>query len=152
MNSVKSLVTATAVMAGMCSSMTGTAFAKGHSNPVDLVSNPDALDFSDVEISHRDFRAPFIRDGVLVEPQRFATIAPNMTQSEVKSLLGEPHHVGGSEVREWDYNFKFKMPQSINYIVCQYKVTFDEQRLVNDATWRRRQCQRLASAKLAEGE
>ena len=134
-------VTAAVLAAGIGFS----ASAAANNNPVDRVSNPEALDYSDVHISPQDMKAPFVRDGVVVEPQRFATIKPGLAQPQVHAMLGEPLRKNGVQGREWDYNFKFKMPQSQNYLVCQYKVVFDAQELVRDGTWRRRQCQQMAS-------
>lgn len=124
----------------------GTAFAAGHSNPVDRVSNPSALDYTDVEISLRHLEAPFVRDGTVVEPGLFATIEAGLALAQVQSILGEPLRKRGSQGLEWDYNFQFRLPQSQNFLVCQYKVVFDKHERVREAIWRRRQCQQLARA------
>ena len=64
---------------------------------------------------------------------------------QVQALLGAPlTQASGSRGQEWDYNLKFRLPQSDNYLVCQYKVVFDEQQSVRESVWRRRQCQDLA--------
>jgi len=122
------------------SDASGIAYAAGQSNPVDRVSNPAALDYSKVEIAPQDMDEPFVRDGIVTEPQLFARITPGLEQTQVQSLLGAPLRRDG---QQWDYNFQFKMQQSGNYLVCQYKVVFDEQQLVRDTVWRRRQCQQL---------
>lgn len=126
-----------------------SASAVANNNPVDRVSNPDALDYSDVHISPQDMKAPFVRDGVIVEPQHFATIKPGLALPQVHTMLGEPSRKHGAHGREWDYNFKFRLPQSQNFLVCQYKVEFDSQQFVLNTTWRRRQCQQLADGELA---
>lgn len=133
-----------ALMAVICASgASGIAYAAGQSNPVDRVSNPAALDYSDVEIAPRDMDEPFVRDGIVTEPQLFAKVTPGLEQTQVQSLLGTPLQRVG---QEWDYNFQLKMQQSGNYLVCQYKVVFDEQQVVRDTVWRRRQCQQLVGA------
>ena len=138
------------VVAAMLATGIGSAVgAAANSNPVDRVSNPNALDYSDVHISPEDMKAPFVRDGLVVEPQHFATIQPGLAQPQVHAMLGEPLRKHGAQGREWDYNFKFKMPQSQNYLVCQYKVVFDAQELVQNSIWRRRQCQQLAAGEPA---
>ena len=39
----------------------------------------------------------------------------------------------------------FVMPKSENYLICQYKVVFDTDRLVRETVWRRRQCSQIAA-------
>lgn len=117
--------------------------ATAHVNPVDPISNPQRKDFTNVSIQPRDMAAPFVRDGALTGPERFAPIRAGLPQADVQNLLGEPLTKQGAT---WDYNFKFALPQSQNYLVCQYKVTFDQSAVVSEATWRRRQCQDLAAA------
>ncbi|MEN5144554.1 outer membrane protein assembly factor BamE domain-containing protein [Brevundimonas diminuta] len=114
------------------------------SNPVDRVSNPNALDYTDVEVSPREMNPPFVRHGLVVEPQRLASIKAGLSGSEVTAVLGEPLRKNG--VRdEWDYDVKLKMPQSDNYLICQYKIVFGQQDLVSETVWRRRQCAQIAS-------
>lgn len=133
---------AAALMAVICTSgASSIAYAAGQSNPVDRVSNPAALDYSDVEITPRDMDEAFVRDGIVTDPRLFAKITPGLEQTQVQNLLGAPLRRNG---QEWDYNFQLKMEQSGNYLVCQYKVVFDEQKRVRDTVWRRRQCQQLA--------
>ena len=124
---------ATALLAG--------CVAIGHHNPVDPVSNPHALDYSDVYMRHPDFDEPFVRDGIVSEPQRLRAIQAGLTEAQGVAALGQPLQVQDGPLGvEWDYDFKFLMPQSQNYLVCQYKVVFDDQQVVRDAVWRRRQC------------
>lgn len=139
-----SLVAAAVLAAGLCSVAAGTAFA---ANPVDQVSNPAARDYTDVEISPQEMGVPFVRDGVVTRPQVFATIRAGLTQAQVRSTLGEPLRQQDARRPEWEYNFRFRMPESQNFLVCQYKVVFDDQQLVRDTTWRRRQCQNLAAGR-----
>ena len=134
---------AAALLAASLGAGAGTpAFAGGHTNPVDRVSNPGALDFPDVQVRLPDLNAPFVRDGVVTEPHRFAAIVPGLPQADVSAALGQPHRRQGGQ---WGYDFKFAMPQSQSYLVCQYKVVFDEHQNVSDTAWRRRQCQQLTS-------
>lgn len=138
----KTSLAAAVFMAAICvSGASGIAYAARQSNPVDRVSNPEALDYSDVEIAPRDMDETFVRDGIVTDPRLFTRITPGLEQTQVQNLLGAPLRRNG---QEWDYNFQLKMEQSGNYLVCQYKVVFDEQKLVRDTVWRRRQCQQLA--------
>ena len=120
------------------------AFAAGQHNPVDSVSNPTALDYTNVEIAPRDMDRPFVRDGIVIEPQLFTRITRGLEQAKVQAALGVPLRQQG---QEWDYNFKLKMRQSENFLVCQYKVVYDENHLVHETVWRRQQCQQLANSK-----
>lgn len=149
MGNTKSFIAATLLTAGFYAGMGTAAFAAGQSNPVDELSNPDARDFTDVEVSRQDFNETFVRDGVVIEPERFATIKPGLAQPQILPLLGEPLRQNNSQGLVWNYNFKFKLQQSQNYIVCQYEIMFDEQQVVSDTVWRRRQCQDLAGSQPA---
>lgn len=117
--------------------------ALGQSNPVDRVSNPSEYKYSDVDTSLRKLHEPFLRDGVVIEPQRFRSITTGLDAAQVQALIGAPVQ---RSARTWDYNFKFKMPQSENYLVCQYKVVFGADQAVSSTAWRRRQCQQIAGS------
>lgn len=138
----RTFFTAAIVLATSCA-IGASGVAYGQHNPVDRVSNPAAYAFTDVGIAPADMSPSFVRDGVVTEPRRFAAITPGLEQTQVQRMLGAPVRQHG---QEWDYNFQFRMKQSENFLVCQYKVVFDERQLVHETVWRRRQCQQLASA------
>ena len=79
-------------------------------------------------------------------PKRFGAVAAGLTAAQVQALPGPPlQQVAGPHGGEWDYHFKFRLPQSQNYLVCQYKVVLDDQaQAVREAVWRRQQCLDLA--------
>jgi len=131
--------------AAMLAAIGGSGSAYGQRNPVDRVSNPAKFDYANVGIAPADMNPPFVRDGVVSELQRFAAITPGLEQARVQTLLGAPIRQQG---REWDYNFQLRMEQSDNFLVCQYKVVFDDQQLVRETVWRRRQCQQLVGQQL----
>ena len=116
--------------------------------PPDPVSNPHKLEYRDATARRPDFQPPFLRDGVVVQPQRFKDVRSGLAAPQLQALLGQPVQRGsGLRGSEWDYNFKFRLPQSQNYLVCQYKVVMDSQgQTVREAYWRRKQCLDLASA------
>lgn len=130
---------AAVLVALQTATMGGIAHAR-QTNPVDRVSNPAALSYSDVHIDPRQLHEPFVRHGVVAEPKLFATITPGLEQAQVQTLLGAPLQ---RRRGEWDYDFQLKMENSGNYLVCQYKVVFDKGQRVRDTVWRRRQCQQL---------
>lgn len=123
---------------------TGSALA--HKNPVDPISNPQGLEFSNVEMELPDYAPPFQRDGQLEETRAaYNDVQPGMTQPQIRTLLGKPLNAGaGSEGAEWNYNFTLVLPTSTNYIVCQYKVVFDDDNRVKAGVWRRNQCLDIA--------
>lgn len=133
-------------VAAAVASLALTAPVSARDNPVDTVSNPDKLEYRDVEARRPDFKEPFLRDGVVSQPARFQELKPGATAMQVQALVGQPlQQVAGSRGQEWDYNFKFRLPQSQNYLVCQYKVVFEGQsQTVRETVWRRHQCQALA--------
>lgn len=120
----------------------GVAWA---ANPIDLVSNPEGLAYPEVHMKLPDYDEPFQRNGVMFQPQRLHQLKPGMTAGEVVTLLGRPLNEGtAAQSRYWDYNFTFTMPESEHYIVCQYKVVFDQDNLLEKGFWRRRQCLDIA--------
>lgn len=89
-----------------------------------------------------DYAVPFKRDGALSDPSVLKQVAPGLPAADVTRILGRPlAQAAGSRGPEWDYNLTLRMPASENYLVCQYKVVFDEAPRVKDTVWRRRQCQ-----------
>ncbi|MGO4396133.1 outer membrane protein assembly factor BamE [Variovorax sp. M-6] len=140
-NTTSPLASAILAAALLCAAAPGLA----RDNPVDPVSNPDKLSYHDVEARRPDFKEPFLRDGVVSQPERFQAVKAGLPQAQVQAMLGQPlNQQSGPRGTEWDYNFKFLMPQSRNYLVCQYKVVFDESQAVREAVWRRQQCLDLA--------
>lgn len=110
-------------------------------NPIDPVSNPNRLDYPDVHMSLPDYDEPFQRAGVMAQPELVRKLTRGMSSGQVVALLGLPlKEEEAVESRLWDYNFTFRLPHSQHYIVCQYKVVFDQDSKVEDAYWRRHQC------------
>ena len=113
------------------------------SNPVDPVSNPQLLEYADVAVLPKEMDPPFVRQGQILDPSALHVIDVGTTQDVVRSVLGEPDRVDALEA--WEYNLQFVMPKSENYLICQYKVVFDTDRLVRETVWRRRQCSQIAA-------
>lgn len=73
-----------------------------------------------------------------------------MAGADVQTLIGKPlAQSNGPRGTEWDYNFKFIMPRSEHYIVCQYKVVLNSTQQVLETVWRRKQCLDIANAAAA---
>src|SRR5690606_6273806 len=58
-------------------------------------------------------------------------------QADVSGLLGEADQ---SRQRWWFYTINLPLEGVDDYLVCQYRVTFDAQGLVQYGEWRRPQC------------
>lgn len=110
-------------------------------NPIDEESNPTAYNYRDVEIAPPDMNETFVRDGATIDPDLIFSVTPGLDHAIVQAKLGPPVR---RQKNEWDYNFRFKMPDSENFLICQYKIIFDGNMLVRKTVWRRRQCQQLA--------
>ena len=62
--------------------------AVARDNPEDAVSNPDKLQYSDVNMRYADMKKDFVRDGVLAEQlEGIRAIQPGMAQDKVKQTL-----------------------------------------------------------------
>jgi hypothetical protein len=114
----------------------------GHSNPVDQKTNPQAENFTDVHIAPRKLDDPFVRDAGVTDPQIFRGVTTGLAQDQLAQVIGQPVKKDG---RSWDYQFKFAMTNSQNFLICQYKVKFDREDRVESAIWRRQQCAALAN-------
>lgn len=121
----------------------GAAPVMAQSNPVDPVSNPKALNYDDVGVLPKEMNPPFVRRGQVIEPSQLDGIKPGATRDAVRATLGDPVRTDGAV--SWDYDVQFKMPESENYLVCQYKIVFGADELVSEMVWRRRQCMELAN-------
>lgn len=143
----KTLGGAVIAVAAMAAITTNPAFARG--NIVDAVSNPNQLDFDDVEMRNPDFAPTYKRDGVFLKPQLLQQVSKGTAASQVQTMLGQPEKTStSSQGVEWEYNVKLPLPDSNNTLVCQYKVVVDQaQAVVVDAVWRRHQCLDIVNAK-----
>lgn len=132
----------------LAASMATTAVQARSSASYDKVSNPENLSYWDVDAKRPDFAEPFLRDGVVAQPERFREVTAGLPAGQVQALLGQPlEQTEGKRGEEWNYNFKFRLPESENYLVCQYKVVYDDPtETVAETVWRRRQCLDIVDA------
>lgn len=136
------LIALTAFTGAMISNATAEL---AHMNPVDEASNPNKLEYKDVEARRPDFSEPFLRDGIITQPQRLQQLKKGLPLEKALALLGQPiKRKISKNSEELDYNLKFKMADSENYIVCQYKLVVDgNQKVIENTVWRRRQCMNM---------
>ena len=140
-------------LAALASAVLATATTvAAHTNPVDSVSNPQKLEYQDVEARRPDFAPPFLRDGVVNDPYLIKQIVAGTTLEQVVTAVGQPlKKSSGKSGTEWDYNLKFLLPASENYMVCQYKLVMDDgKQVVEQAVWRRSQCKDIVDSASAK--
>ena len=143
--SISGVVSRVTVVALATSLVAGVVHAR--SNPKDPISNPDKLDYANVHMTMPKYDEPFQRDGVVLKPEVLQQIGTGMTGAEVESLIGTPvNQESSSRGTEWSYRFKFLLPHSQHYLVCQYKVVFDDAQHVRETVWRRHQCLDIVNA------
>lgn len=114
-------------------------------------ANPHGLEYSDIQVEVPEFDEPFQRDGRLVPPGKILQVVPGTSADDVRELIGGPIQTGqGARGPEWDYNLKLDMDDE-DFIVCQYKVVFDERsEKVVETSWRRYQCRDAMAAQQAK--
>lgn len=100
-------------MAALVLSCIGTA-ALAQPAPESSVSFP-ALDES------------YLKTGDFIGPDHVKRIKPGLSKDQVRLELGNPHfNEGIFGVSEWDYAFNFYTGDGGAYVVCQFKVKFDQ--------------------------
>jgi len=78
----------------------------------------------------------FIKQGVYPSLEALERIRPGHTKEDLHALFGPPHQQEGFfGVREWDYIFKFRKPDTNEPKICQYKVIFDEEYIAQSYFW-----------------
>ncbi|MFC4298945.1 hypothetical protein ACFO0J_12910 [Castellaniella hirudinis] len=118
-----------------------SAAAWAHAAPHDPASNPEKLNYSNIKMDTPDYDVPFQREGRFSDPSVLRQIAPGLPVADVTRILGQPlDRTSGSKGEEWDYHLRLRMPESENYLVCQYKVVIDSAQKVKESVWRRHQC------------
>lgn len=100
-------------VAGFALSCIGTA-ALAQPAPAANVSFP-ALDDS------------YLKTGDFIGPDHVKRIKPGLSKDQVRLELGNPHfNEGIFGVSEWDYAFNFYTGDGGAYVICQFKVKFDQ--------------------------
>ncbi len=131
----------------MLTGLLAIGVTQARSNPVDPISNPNGLEYPSIKMDIPDYDEPFQRDGVMFRTEVFGQIKSGVSGSDVEKLIGKP--LNESRGSQWHYTFKFVLPQSKNYMVCQYKVVFDSAQKVLETAWRREQCLDIVSTRSA---
>lgn len=80
-------------------------------------------------------------EGVFPNRDNLHNIAPGMTKKQLYRLIGRPHFDEINGAREWDFIFKFREYVNGPVKVCQYKVTFDHNRVAQGFYWLPHDCE-----------
>lgn len=89
---------------------------------------------------------PMHRDGTWPTPGSVRHIQAGQNKSQVMALIGAPHFSEGVfGVREWNYLFHLRDPQTGTATSCQFKVLFDEHKLAQSFHWKPQSCASLVA-------
>lgn len=102
-------------------------------------SEKDPSAFADVAVQVKNLKGDFVRKGNFVSVKSISQVTPGSDRDEVIKLLGHPLSQSGD--KWWFYNINLPLQGMDDYLVCQYRVTFDGRETVAATTWRRPQCQ-----------
>lgn len=103
-------------------------------------------EFSDVAVEMSGLGREYVRRGNFISPEAISRINTAVGRSDVLNLLGSP--TGESSDEWWFYNVNLPAGRAGDYLVCQYRMTFDALDQVVAADWRRPQCQTRYNALL----
>lgn len=95
-------------------------------------------DFDNVTVDPTNMPAGYVRTGRAATMESLAKIEPGLTRTEIRSVLGEPDEVQSDGW--WFYVINLPLADGRNHLVCQYRISFDQNGRVMANDWRRPQC------------
>ena len=99
--------------------------------------------FSRVWREYEDMDATFVRGGVARSGAQMQRVRTGQTKQQLVAVAGQP--VAADKNGAWYFNIELPLPQK-NKLVCQYRVDFDADNLVESTFWRRPQCADIVRA------
>ena len=88
-----------------------------------------------------DSVTPMHKGGTFPNLANLRHVRAGLNKQQVSDLIGYPHFSEGVwGVREWNYVFNFRHPDSDEVTVCQYKILFDEDKLARSFYWKPESC------------
>lgn len=94
---------------------------------------------------------PTHKGGTFPDVAELRLIHPGMNKHQISELIGFPHYSEGVVgVREWNYLFSFRAPDSDAVVECQYKVLFDSHKLASSFYWLPASCADRLNPDLAQ--
>ncbi len=109
-------------------------------------NNPSS--YEDVQVYLGNLHAGIYRDGMSVDIKDIVQVDKGVSKQKVREHLGEPQK--DSDGAWWFYDINLPLDSGDDYLVCQYRLTFDNDDNVEEIDWRRQQCGALYN-KLASG-
>lgn len=87
---------------------------------------------------------PMHKGGTFPNLANLRQMRAGLNKQQVSDLIGYPHFSEGVwGVREWNYVFNFRKPDSDEVTVCQYKVLFDDGKVARSFYWKPESCAAL---------
>lgn len=87
---------------------------------------------------------PMHKGGTFPNLANLRQMRAGLNKQQVADLIGYPHFSEGVwGVREWNYVFNFRKPDSDEVTVCQYKVLFDDDKVARSFYWKPESCAAL---------
>lgn len=88
-----------------------------------------------------DSVTPMHKGGTFPNLANLRQVRAGLNKQQLSDLIGYPHFSEGVwGVREWNYVFKFRKPNSDELTTCQYKVLFDDSKLTQSFYWQPESC------------
>lgn len=103
-----------------------------------------AAGFTSVDREYQGMDDRYVRYGVNRSHRQIQNVAAGQSKRQVVSALGQP--ISADQTGAWNYEVNLPLTKADD-LVCQLKISFDENELVNGAIWRRQQCADIAVAK-----
>lgn len=95
-----------------------------------------------------DKATPMHKGGTFPNLANLRQMRAGLNKQQVADLIGYPHFSEGVwGVREWNYVFNFRKPDSDEVTVCQYKVLFDDDKVARSFYWKPESCAALIEEK-----
>ena len=95
-----------------------------------------------------DSTTPMHKGGTFPNLANLRLVRAGLNKQQVSDLIGYPHFSEGVwGVREWNYLFNFRRPDTDEVTVCQFKVLFDEGKLARSFYWKPESCAALLETK-----
>lgn len=113
-------------------------------NGVVLNSVDPAAGFTSVDREYPGMDDRYVRYGVDRNHRQLQKLAAGQSKQQLVAVLGEP--ISADQTGAWHYEVNLPLTKDDD-LVCQLKVSFDENELVNGTIWRRQQCADIAVAK-----
>ncbi|WP_266158512.1 OmpA family protein [Dyella silvatica] len=88
-----------------------------------------------------DSVTPMHKGGTFPNLANLRRVRAGLNKQQLADLIGYPHFSEGVwGVREWNYVFNFRKPDTDEVTVCEYKVLFDDTRLARSFYWKPESC------------